>query len=324
MITARAPGKVVLWGEYAVLIGAPAAVLAIDCYASCQVDATPNTNTWRVETRGIASKPSDHPVAAFLSDPNLKPAVIHHVLQALPPDIVLDALPIGATVMLDTNSFQLRGQKIGIGSSAAICVATYAACADLLGTEPIFELALSIHNNLQGKSGSGIDVAAAWHGGSLRYEAGKADPLPQLNVNQWQFLWTGTSASTVSHINRFRDWVDAGSKTEITDLATLSHQLFGRVGSTELTSTLGDYVDALRALDRAASLGIYGAGHERLHQLALDWQVVYKPCGAGGGDVGGAISDDPERLAAFTEAAAGLGFDKLAITRADHGVQISR
>ena len=30
-----APGKIVLWGEYAVLAGAPAAVMAIDRYASC-------------------------------------------------------------------------------------------------------------------------------------------------------------------------------------------------------------------------------------------------------------------------------------------------
>ena len=86
---------------------------------------------------------------------------------------------------------------------------------------------------------------------------------------------------------------------------------------------MGEYVDALRRLDQAAALGIYSPAHERLHTLAHAHDVVYKPCGAGGGDLGAVISDNPEKLAAFTAAAIDLGFDKLEIGRADHGVRIS-
>jgi phosphomevalonate kinase len=324
MITAQAPGKVVLWGEYAVLTGAPAAVLAVDRYAICQVTVNSKAENWRVETRGFTTDPTDQPLERFLNEPNLSPSIIHHVLQALTPDKVLESMPKGARLGLDTESFQLGGKKFGIGSSAAICVATYVACAELMGIEPGFDSARSIHNALQSKQGSGIDVAAAWHGGALRYEAGRADPVPMLDTDQWQFLWTGASANTASHIDRFRRWVEVGSTAEVDALAALSGELFGLGQRADLAHALGDYVDALRALDQAAGLGIYGSGHERLHQLANDWQVVYKPCGAGGGDIGAAICHDQEKLTAFVQAAAGLGFEQLALTRADHGVHLSR
>jgi phosphomevalonate kinase len=323
MINARAPGKVVLWGEYAVLIGAPAAVLAIDRYASCRIEAIPNTSRWQVETRGFASEPIELAVDELLRKPQLSGAVLNQVLQSLPDDKLLDMLPAGASVTLDTEDFQLQGQKLGIGSSAAICTASYVAFATLLGVEPNFDQALAIHQRFQGKQGSGIDVAAAWHGGSLRYQAGSAQPLPRLNTALWQFLWTGTPAKTGTHLQRFKRWTDTAPTAELDHLAAQSAELFDKLGSPHLVAALGDYVDALRALDGTAELGIYGPGHEHLHQLALDWQVVYKPCGAGGGDVGAVISDDANRLAAFTAAAANLGFVKLAITRADHGVQIS-
>ena len=40
MLVARAPGKLVALGEYVVLDGAPAVVLAIDRYAEASIDAS--------------------------------------------------------------------------------------------------------------------------------------------------------------------------------------------------------------------------------------------------------------------------------------------
>ncbi len=325
MITTSAPGKVVLWGEYAVLVGAPAAVLAVDRYASCRIDTEPRAGRgqWRVDARGLAGQPVETDLQQILDHPAAATRVIHHVLKVLLAEAHAKPLPAEASVILDTQDFQLRGQKLGIGSSAAICTATYLACAQLLQLQPAFHQALQAHNALQGKSGSGIDVAAAWHGGSLRYQDGSAKPLPEFDPAQWQFVWTGKPAQTSTYIERFRRWVDSGDIAELEALVAISRQLFEHVGSQELPHKLGDYVEALRALDQAANLGIYGSGHQRLNQLALEWQVVYKPCGAGGGDVGAAISNDTDRLAAFTDAAVSLGFSKLAITRAEHGVHIS-
>ena len=56
---------------------------------------------------------------------------------------------------------------------------------------------------------------------------------------------------------------------------------------------------ALTRLDQAASIGVFGAAHRAAVRLAAKSGVVYKPCGAGGGDIGVAASDSVERLDAF-------------------------
>ena len=63
-----APGKVVLFGEYAVLTGAPAAVMAVDAYASVNLAASHN-DQWHFSSDGFVSTPhssngSDLPTGA--------------------------------------------------------------------------------------------------------------------------------------------------------------------------------------------------------------------------------------------------------------------
>jgi len=48
--------------------------------------------------------------------------------------------------------------------------------------------------------------------------------------------------------------------------------------------------------------------------------VLYKPCGAGGGDIGMAFADDPSALAHFRQQAAANGFTPLDLETATHGV----
>ena len=51
------------------------------------------------------------------------------------------------------------------------------------------------------------------------------------------------------------------------------------------------YVEALAAYDHGRSLGIFAAGHEQLANYAKSrTDMVYKPCGAGGGDIGVALA----------------------------------
>jgi phosphomevalonate kinase len=73
-------------------------------------------------------------------------------------------------------------------------------------------------------------------------------------------------------------------------------------------------------MDGAAGLGIYGAAHARLDELASRAQVVYKPCGAGGGDIGIAVSDDASSLDSLTTLAARESFPSLTLEIAAHGV----
>lgn len=321
MIQATAPGKVVLWGEYAVLTGAPALVLAVNRRAICSIE--PGGRTWRFTTRGFAAPEAELSVEDLLADRNpAEPAasVAWHVLRELLPTRDTSRLPTGARVVIDTGSFFLRARKLGIGSSAAACTAVYAACCELLGESANFVQALAIHNHFQNKSGSGIDVAAAFHGGTLRFESKTATQwnlAPELRL---RFVWTGHTANTVSHIERFNRWHEQQNPAPLAALASTCQALFEH---TDL-ATLRLYTDQLKSLDAAAKLGIYAGGHRELDRLAMDAEVVYKPCGAGGGDIGVAISHDTAGLDRFVAAAAALNFDSIPLEKASNGIQVTR
>ena len=72
-----------------------------------------------------------------------------------------------------------------------------------------------------------------------------------------------------------------------------------------------EYASCLKRFDREMSLGIYDAGHEQLRLAAEQLPIAYKPCGAGGGDVGVAISMDDEALLRFDELASRTGAARL-------------
>ena len=139
---ARAPGKVVLSGAYAVLHGAPAIVTAVSRYVTA--------NTSRPAafvTPEVCAALGDHPAPWF-----------------------------------DAGPLREGDRKLGLGSSAAIVVASLGALhgAREPGIEvgalrrAVFEPALRAHAAAQG-GGSGVDVATSVHGGTLsarRTEAG--------------------------------------------------------------------------------------------------------------------------------------------------------
>jgi len=136
----RAPGKLVLVGEYAVLDGGPAVVLAIDRGVQCNVRTAPQLT---IET------------------PDSDTRFVGPALEGAPP---------GHYRFTAWNPVDLPG-KPGFGGSAAACVA---AC--IAGGRP-GEDALAVHATVQG-GGSGIDVRAALAGGMIRVEGETTTPLP--------------------------------------------------------------------------------------------------------------------------------------------------
>lgn len=322
MITARAPGKVVLWGEYAVLASAPALVMAVNRFATCTVE--PADGDWRIDAAGHQADGATVSLERLCAtEPPPTDAVwriLWHVLQKLP----AGALPEGGRVRLDTSAFHEHGCKLGLGSSAALSVAIYGALCRLLGTAPSYADAMAVHRHLQSGAGSGIDVAAAWHGGLLRYQ--RAGGVGQ--VCDWQlpeplhvaFVWSGTPARTTDHLTRLQRWLGRGEGAELGALAAEARSLFD---APEPLPALRDYVTLLEDLDQAAGLGIFSPDHRRLAQLAIDAGVVYKPCGAGGGDIGAAFTTDANAAARFAQTAASEGFAPLALEKASHGLEVT-
>ncbi|MFM8355740.1 MAG: mevalonate kinase [Gammaproteobacteria bacterium] len=341
-IECSAPGKVVLWGEYAVLAGAPALVLAVDRRAHCRVDVlrpsvrpVPERAPWEFSSKGFTGTAIGMTRSDFLGS-TAPPAdsaawLAWHVAQgfrARQPD-AFERLPANIDLLTDTRGFFESGIKLGVGSSAAVCVALYGAFCVLTGQPPAFRDVLGTHHRLQGNRGSGVDIAAAWHGGMMRFERSAADADTAPTVRPWtlpptlsyQFVWTGHAASTPAHLERFAHWQAQGHITPLLALSEAARALFD---AEPTLNALHHYAACLRALDAAATLGIYDPAHEELHQLAVRAGVVYKPCGAGGGDLGAAFGDDPARIQQFIAAAQNAGYAPLRLETAHHGIDIGR
>lgn len=309
MIAASAPGKVFLWGEYAVLEGAPAAVLAVDRYARCALD---KNSAWRFSAGGFAA-----PAAVFDRLPDrapVEPAAVlpWHALQAT---AKTGLTPLSVT--MDTGAFFESGVKLGLGSSAALCVALQAAIATLTGENPDYAQALTAHRHAQGGRGSGADVAASFFGGCLRFQDGSARPCPDALVHRC-FVWVGQEAGTRPKIELFAQYAKRGDRTVLRALADCSENLFDQ----PTTARLHAYNRALKALDNAAHLGVYSAPHLAVERIADRAGMIYKPCGAGGGDVGMAVAETPEALPRFAAAAQAAGFTVLNLEMARHGVHL--
>jgi len=305
-----APGKVVLWGEYAVLAGAPAAVMAVDRYAGVEIQT--GTRAWRFSCRGFLTPAIYRTRAGFCDAPAtamVEAALKHWGIREFPAPFALTT---------DTRAFyHTNGAKLGIGSSAAVCTATYAALAELMDKTASLDDAIAVHRRFQRGSGSGLDVAASWHGGVIRFQQGTAAAWKWPIQLGWQVIWTGASAATAASLGRFNAWHAQNETALLQDLADAAERLFETPSLTNLQA----YSDHLQALDASAHLDIFTPQHQRLATIAAAHGLVYKPCGAGGGDVGLACGKDRDALKAFANAAAREQFVPLDLEIAQHGVK---
>jgi len=313
MITFSAPGKAVVWGEYAVLDGAPALVMALNRYATTCISHA--TDGWNIVSTGFVSH-QNLAASDLQTDPSVDPIGASEVVRAAIRALGDPALPPGAEVHTDTSAFYNDGIKLGIGSSAAVCTATCAAIAEFLDQPFNYETALTAHRALQGTAGSGLDVAAACEGGVIRFQSGVTTVSAWPAGLHYRFIWVGHAAKTTDHLARFALWQAGGRTGALAALCTASEGLFAK----PCLDAFHDYAIRLKELDVEAHLGIYDPAHRRLDELANSAQVVYKPCGAGGGDIGIAVSDDVSVLNRFITTVARESFLTLDLEIATHGV----
>jgi phosphomevalonate kinase len=69
-------------------------------------------------------------------------------------------------------------------------------------------------------------------------------------------------------------------------------------------------------------LGIFDAGHHELTNAAAKLELVYKPCGAGGGDIGVVFATDKAAVAKFTNIAGESGFRLLDVSLEISGAKL--
>jgi len=69
-------------------------------------------------------------------------------------------------------------------------------------------------------------------------------------------------------------------------------------------------------------LGIFDAGHAELAEMATARDIVYKPCGAGGGDIGVVFAADEESVVDFCKRAEAHKFVQLEIAPCADGARV--
>lgn len=322
-ISASAPGKLVLAGDYAVLDGAPAVVLALARRAHAHL--LPGLR------RGIeleAPEIGAHTLAGSWRDgqvqwqdvPEAARGRLHLVTALLERQARHGLLPPALRIRLDTREFfAADGGKLGLGSSAALTVALAAALAEAAGEAPptLAEL-VDVHRDMQAGRGSGLDIAASLHGGVVLYQL--RDGCPEVRPLAWPdhlglcAVWSGHSASTAAALSRLAQWRSAlgGVARQVmgglraTALAVANAMEAGRIA--DIIDGLGAYAERLVRLGEASGIDIVTAEHRRLASLAQRCGLVYKTCGAGGGDIGVALGTDADALASFARRAGEQGF----------------
>lgn len=327
-IVCSAPGKIVVSGEYAVLVGAPALVVAVDRRVVCALHDSANGG-WRFSTHGFA--PDVRHALAPLTNadlPRSDPAYLcKHVLRQLQlVGIGLDRLPAHLHVDIDSRAGFDGGKKLGIGTSAAVCCAlTGALLARIGAVHDVFPIAFAAHGAAQGGRGSGLDVAASCEGGMIRFEAGRHPSVRRVAFPRISFaaIWTGASADTREHLVQFDAWRAGTVPDPLKSLTTAASRVADAVSDHEtFVRQLRAYAAALQSLDDVAHLGIYSPAHRQLTRLAEEHGVVYKPCGAGGGDLGMAFAIDARALEPFERVARAAGFGRLPLELDEHGITV--
>ncbi len=338
-VALSAPGKLVLLGEYAVLHGAPAVVMAVDRRARVELEPS-SGELWSVAAPPLTTEALSCSIAADGSvdwrgapgDVSHRPELFERLIGSMAAAGLLDprSLPPAAAT-LDTRALfedgEGGGTKLGLGSSAALTVALASALARWGGREELLAepsrwlgTLVGLHRELQGGSGSGVDLAASLLGGVVSYRltpdgtVATAEPLAMPEGLHLVVVWTGRTADTGSMLRRLDDRLAAGNKPveialeRLTDLSRAGFESF-RLGRTAaLLETVDAFCEAMEALGCAAGLPIVSGEHDTLRRLVRRHGASYKPSGAGGGDLGIAFATDPDAALRVAAAAVAEGF----------------
>lgn len=334
-ILMSAPGKAVLCGEYAVLDGAPAIVMAVNCRASVTLQSTNEASHSLAMSHRESSPVRFHfgksaEILPLGDDrPGLDTTLISHVWRAIgAPDAGSISMQLDTRAFYDNES----GAKLGLGSSAALAVALTSALLRFSGDrrEP-GPIALAAHRAFQGGNGSGVDIAAALHGGIMAFNTTTqlaTETLQWPTGMAYSLWWSGRAASTADKLRSLKEnMATAAARTSAGKLRQGSERVLEawRSGhSKNVLDSLQDYCGALQQFSADHRLGIFDAGHRQMHELAARNGLTYKPCGAGGGDIGIVFSTRQEALDNFAGLAASCGFRKLQVMLDPCGLKESR
>lgn len=320
---ATAPGKLILTGEYAVLEGAPALVVAV--------------NRRAMATRRPGPRGSSAFLIALVEELERRFGREHPATRA------------ATDIVVDSSAFYDGALKLGLGSSAAVTVAATALAlvsdhkaVPLIDRELVLSIATAAHANAQGARsspdstadlakavsaggvrdsstdltrprsrresmgsfpgtrGSGADVAASVYGGVIAFQRGATvDRLTWPSGVRLIPFFTGVSADTVSFVrdvsaardrepaavNAALQAIDRASRAALQACAVRSAE----IASNALMSALSLAAAAMDQLALATRLPLVPSSVVAARGAMTRLGGTAKTTGAGGGDVAIAV-----------------------------------
>jgi phosphomevalonate kinase len=320
---ATAPGKLILTGEYAVLDGAPALVVAVDRRVAARRHTGPRGSSpflIAVVDELAARYGADHPATRAAME-----------------------------IVVDSRAFFLGTTKLGLGSSAAVTVAATALAlavpndkVPVIDRDAVLAVAAAAHAAAQsskprasaelsrrsrtpsrsdlsaqleaeaeqsGVRGSGADIASAVHGGVIAFQRSAATPGKVTRMT-WPSgvillpFFTGSAADTaelVASVNaarvRNREAVEAALDAIAKASRAACQACESRAPEIAANALMAALALAANATDRLAA----ATGLPLVPPCVADARAVLAKCngtakttGAGGGDVAVAVIPDTE------------------------------
>lgn len=323
MIRAQAPGKLFIAGEYAVVEpGEPSVLVAVDRHITVDVEPADTQGSISSDQYGRAPLLWTRDDDVVVLDQDHAP--YDYVLSAIG---TVDRLalergirPLLCDIRISSQLDDVSGRKFGLGSSAAVTVATVRALDRLYGLEltpmQLFKLAL-IATVRVSEAASGGDVAASAFGGWIAYSAPdrdqvrrdvESDGVQALLEREWPGLsvrrlpepaglrllvgWTGQPASTERLVGSVQHRKPAGEsryREFLDDSRAAVQQLITSLEEQDAAATLRAIRaarTALQDLARHAGLQIETPALTALCDIAVGAGAAAKSSGAGGGDCG--------------------------------------
>jgi phosphomevalonate kinase len=289
MMKLRAPGKLFLAGEYAVLEGGPALLCGIDRFLEATVS----------EARALSIL---HRPSGIVWDGGPAPEELRFAVRA-----VQLAKPVQPFRLVYENDFALEGRKLGLGGSAAATVLAVRAARPDLDEARQLSLAAAAHWIEQGGSGSGGDVAACALGGVIEVrsrfpwssaeEAMHADLLhanpiaarriptpPDLRL---LLAFAGEPADTRVLVRKVRALEPLQRRRHFQRISRACESLTRALtihDTDNVLQAVREGAAAMAALGEAAHAPIVNEALARICAIAASAGAAAKPSGAGGGD----------------------------------------
>ena len=309
-VEASAPGKIFLSGEYLAIEGSLATVLPTIQRAKIIIEESKSS------TNILYSLPLDKSFAFDVND-----SFDIEWLDDNPMDmglfiekaiVLMQIKPTTTRFTIDTTDFYFQRRKIGIGSSSAISSALIKDINkyfDIKQThEMIIDNALNLHNSKQDSLGSGLDVIASSLDSGLiecdikKARRGKWTKLEWPSDLLIKGVITSDESNTKEMIKKYLKG-HAKNKEFFLALKIDADQILEELSlswqskdSESILALMKQYNILMQQLDEKYHLGIYTEEHKALANITTKLGLIYKPSGAGGGDLGLILTDNEMKL----------------------------